>query len=363
VCLTCADSEQGSDHCPVYATFKDKVEVYQGDNRATELHLLDIMNPSGTFKNGLRQKPWSTKDIPPTSGKLLPEFDKRRSIKDMFKKPTMNHSSSSSQSITVVPTAQTDIDADKPTSVTSNGALFVASATSPIRRTVPPPSSAVADNKRKTPDLAVPKSTKRSKANGAVTASKAEAGKGQKSLMGFFAPKVKAGADTIISNAYANGDGTPVANETSSADASESKNDHANGFESHESNQPSTERLKQHDDSKTIFLPSTPDRVTSAITNGDSAVMASPSTASADGSVHDPIVSKESWSKLLRKPAAPLCEHGEPCKSMLTKKKGENQGRSFWMCQHPLGPSGNKERGTQWRCHTFIWCSDYKGDG
>jgi len=79
--------------------------------------------------------------------------------------------------------------------------------------------------------------------------------------------------------------------------------------------------------------------------------------------VHDPVASKESWSRLLRKPATPLCEHSEPCKSMLTRKKGENQGRSFWMCQRPLGPSGNKEKGTQWRCSTFIWSSDWKGDG
>merc|ERR1712093_294897 len=69
----------------------------------------------------------------------------------------------------------------------------------------------------------------------------------------------------------------------------------------------------------------------------------------ADEMVYDPIVNKESWQTLFRKPAAPLCEsHEEPCKSMQTKKKGENQGRSFWMCARPLGPSGTKEKGTQW---------------
>jgi len=79
--------------------------------------------------------------------------------------------------------------------------------------------------------------------------------------------------------------------------------------------------------------------------------------------VHDPIVSKESWDTLFRKKAAPLCEsHKEPCKSMVTKKKGENQGRSFWMCARPLGPSGQKEKGTEWRCGTFVWCSDWRGE-
>ena len=76
--------------------------------------------------------------------------------------------------------------------------------------------------------------------------------------------------------------------------------------------------------------------------------------------VHDPVESKESWSKLFTKPAAPRCEgHGEPCISLLTKKSGMNLGRSFWMCPRPLGPSGAKEKNTQWRCQTFMWCSDW----
>ena len=76
--------------------------------------------------------------------------------------------------------------------------------------------------------------------------------------------------------------------------------------------------------------------------------------------VHDPVESKASWSKLFTKPAAPRCEgHGEPCISLLTKKPGMNLGRSFWMCPRPLGPSGAKEKNTQWRCQTFMWCSDW----
>ncbi|KAI7508526.1 hypothetical protein KC364_g47 [Hortaea werneckii] len=70
---------------------------------------------------------------------------------------------------------------------------------------------------------------------------------------------------------------------------------------------------------------------------------------------------QKSWSSLFSRPVAPLCEgHKEPCKTMQTKKKGSNQGRSFWMCARPLGPSGNKEKGTQWRCPTFIWSSDWQ---
>lgn len=77
--------------------------------------------------------------------------------------------------------------------------------------------------------------------------------------------------------------------------------------------------------------------------------------------INDPVESKESWSKLFAKPVAPRCEgHDEPCINLLTKKPGINLGRSFWMCSRPLGPSGAKERNTQWRCQTFIWSSDWK---
>ena len=78
--------------------------------------------------------------------------------------------------------------------------------------------------------------------------------------------------------------------------------------------------------------------------------------------VNDPIVTKESWSKLFKKKRPPNCEgHGDPCISYTTKKPGINRGRSFWLCPRPLGPSGQKEVGTQWRCSTFIWSSDWNG--
>jgi GRF zinc finger len=64
------------------------------------------------------------------------------------------------------------------------------------------------------------------------------------------------------------------------------------------------------------------------------------------------------WARLFdaSKSRVPLCEHGEPCRLLFSKKAGVNYGRSFYMCARPLGPSGDKERGTQWRCRTFLWC-------
>ncbi|KAI5290443.1 Class II abasic (AP) endonuclease [Ascosphaera aggregata] len=69
----------------------------------------------------------------------------------------------------------------------------------------------------------------------------------------------------------------------------------------------------------------------------------------------------KAWSKIMTPRQAPRCEsHGEPCISLVTKKAGINQGRSFWMCRRPLGPRGTAEKGTQWKCPTFIWCNDWE---
>jgi AP endonuclease 2 len=89
---------QGSDHCPVYVVFKDKVEI-DGD----EVHIKDIVNPPGMFQDGNRKQQWSSKNLLPTSGKLLPEFKGRRNIKDMF-----SGNSSSSQRAVVDPNPDPD---------------------------------------------------------------------------------------------------------------------------------------------------------------------------------------------------------------------------------------------------------------
>lgn len=93
---------------------------------------------------------------------------------------------------------------------------------------------------------------------------------------------------------------------------------------------------------------------------GTSLAQTSPSKLRTDDSVIDPIASKEDWTKLFTKKPVPRCEsHQEPCVSLTTKKPGMNRGRAFWICPRPLGPSGEKEKGSQWRCPTFIWASDW----
>jgi len=81
--------------------------------------------------------------------------------------------------------------------------------------------------------------------------------------------------------------------------------------------------------------PATPSRSaaekTPSFANGSNNVSSSkPFNLADQKTVVDPIVAKESWSKLLGKRVIPRCEHNEPCISMVTKKPGVNCGRSFY---------------------------------
>ncbi|KAL8691628.1 MAG: hypothetical protein Q9218_003183 [Villophora microphyllina] len=338
----------GSDHCPVYAVMKDSIEI-----EGAAMHALDMMNPPGMFVNGQRQRDYSAKDMLPMSGKLIPEFDGRRNIKDMFaRKPSLPRIQSSisvlandppvaekAESVSD-PSATQSLQVDGPTPSVSNGLIAKSSN---------PPS---AKKKRPLADSSTSRALKRSKSGSAAPVPSSTA-KGQQSLKGFFQ------ATAAVRNASTSSSPLPAAER--------------------QDNDGSDRALQQVAD-KTTHTPGSPQKSESksfAFTKATSPVMrqtketidarSDPSSPLKYGTlaqhadtVHDPVQSKESWSKLFTKPTAPRCEgHEEPCKTMLTKKSGMNCGRSFWMCARPLGPSGEKEKNTQWRCPTFIWCSDW----
>ncbi|KAI1137460.1 DNA lyase [Hypoxylon sp. FL0543] len=298
----------GSDHCPVYATLKDVVTI---DGK--EVHIRDILNPPGVFKDGVRLREWTAKDLLPLSAKLIPEFDRRRSIKDMFFKkpaakkttppvPAKELSETPSQEITKVESS-TNGETDE---IPASRAEQVGPASSPVPR--------AAGKLKRTPSSTVsasrpPKKTK-------ATLSKEPSSKGQSSLTGFFKPKTTA----------------------SPRKTTETKEDPEPVSESGgPSNVETPIESSNADEAKDESKPASPERV------------------------FDPIESKESWSKLLGKRVLPKCEHGEECISLVTKKPGVNRGRSFFICPRPIGPSGQKETGTEWRCGTFIWSSDWNG--
>lgn len=346
----------GSDHCPVYAVFNDKVEI-----EGAEVDIRDLMS-YGMFFRGNKEREWSTKDLLPMSAKLIPEFDRRRSIRDMFtKKPSLSTKESSFSNTesgeertgmtmteelprkeTLPPNGTRDTKTPPPvdsilsqrktTPVKSPAKTFTAS---PARSTAA--SSSTSSNKRPSEaSSSTAKPQKRGKSGASsktVATSKAPAGKGQSSLMGFFRPKNPQPAEPVQSQTSSMLiEDSKMTSETSSFDTP------AHGSISVESKDPSLQNSESVTPSKEVELAEQKD-------------------------VIDPIVAKESWSKLLAKRVVPKCDHGEPCVSYLTKKAGVNCGRSFYMCPRPLGPSGKKEKDTQWRCGTFIWSSDWTKDG
>ncbi|KAI1379179.1 DNase I-like protein [Hypoxylon crocopeplum] len=297
----------GSDHCPVFATLKDIVTI-----NGKEVHIKDIMNPPGVFKDGVRLRDWTVKDLLPLSAKLIPEFDRRRSIKDMFfKKPATSKStpvpvSEPSSSISKSPVKAELSVGEQSGETPASHPESIASTPSPAKR----PSNSL----KRTPSGIA--STSRPQKKTKATLTKKPSSKGQSSLRGFFKPKTTA----------------------SQGNNSNTKDDPKSigGLDGASDTKPPLE-LNNIDEAKEIPEPASPDQV------------------------FDPIENKESWSKLLGKRVLPRCDHGEECISLVTKKPGVNRGRSFFICPRPLGPSGEKEKGTQWRCGTFIWSSDWNG--
>lgn len=331
----------GSDHCPAYAVTKDTVPT-NGDWRPAvegielheETHVLDLMNPPGMFKNGVRQRDYSpTKDVPPLSGKLLPEFTRRRNIRDMFsKRPALAKPASAAAptSIEARRVSNYDDSVDVPPSTATNNSDKEPTPRAETISTIPsstvngfsaPAASALnSPEKRRAPSASPVKSVKRSKSN--LTASGTNAPsliKGQQSLKGFFQSRTKP-ADPI-----------PVKDTGHPPSAPPAAND------------------------ATAPVPALSQSEANAIPPP------SPSTYIPIDPLASQEASKEGWTKLFSKKPSPRCEgHAEPCIILTTKKPGVNCGRQFWMCPRPIGPSGQKESGTQWRCGTFIWASDWK---
>jgi AP endonuclease-2 len=181
-------------------------------------------------------------------------------------------------------------------------------------------------------DNIAPLPAKRSKSAGAST-------KGQQSLKGFFKPKRDANDTKPVEDSSHNTSTNLTSVCSQAILESASSSDASPGLSS---------QLTAN--------------VLSGSTENEIPTTGTPSEAAQDEPIIDPIATKESWSKLFTKKAAPKCEgHQEPCIMLTTKKPGINCGRAFWICSRPIDPSGNKEKGTQWRCSSFIWASDWNG--
>lgn len=256
----------GSDHCPVYAATKDVVEVH-----GKHMHIIDLMNPPGMFEAGARLRNLSpSQDLLPLSGRLLPEFDKRRSIKDMFsrvkapvKPPSAALQTSSPLKTQSATHSKGTTDLDMPRTIKESGTSTKLPLKSP--------------EKRRASGAPLPKYAKKSKTSSSTS-------KGQQSLRGFFAPKASLPAEAKPERAL-----------------------HPDMY----ATEPQSSLSANKETDTTVSTPA-------------SEILA-PSP--------DPEASKESWVKLFSKKPPPRCEgHSEPCISLATKKPGINCGRHFWIC-------------------------------
>ncbi|KAK5111907.1 hypothetical protein LTR62_004639 [Meristemomyces frigidus] len=325
----------GSDHCPVYADFESTIEA-DGVNVA----MMDLMSPPGVFVDGVRQREWRVTEVPAFSAKRMPEFDKRRSIKSMFTAPAMKRAQSSVLSVVAKEPSPSKRGTSPEDAIDRSVKLTTMNATNPLAHDAQSPATCTAV-KRSAPTPVEINPSKRQKSDGPAVP-----GKGQQSLKGFFqmgsastkkAPDTNAGSPTEVP-----------------ARAKDEK--------SRTNETPSTPPRALPDVAATQsgYTPNINDPSQVDSVSPSSATTLSPAQFGAKVAAAER--TQRNWGTLFSKPIAPMCEgHNEPCKTMLTKKKGSNQGRSFWMCNRPLGPSGGKEKNSQWRCATFIWCSDWQG--
>ncbi|KAL2853882.1 Endonuclease/exonuclease/phosphatase [Aspergillus pseudoustus] len=312
----------GSDHCPVYAVFKDTVSLNNG-----QTNIYDLVNPPGAFLDGERNQNYTTRFLLPLSGRLIPEFDRRRNIKDMFtRKPSQAAPKVQPLPQSTMPLLVEEIEVI-PESIDSPPTRMGASAGAVSQENSQPKGNA-----RKRPIRTETPAIKRSKS---MTTQPSTSKPGQSTLKGFFKPKSTPAHNPTNADCSK---GTTSLLEKSTEDSFQSA--------SKPTGKQGTDRLGNNDN-QGLDASSTPTSVTLV-------------TPREDTNFIDPIANKEDWSKLFTKKAPPKCEgHEEECISLKTKKPGVNFGRTFWICPRPLGPSGNKEKGTAWRCPTFIWANDW----
>jgi len=295
----------GSDHCPVFGIISDTVTAQNGE----KAHILDLMNPDGMFRDGQRLREWSSKDLLPLSAKLIPEFDRRRSIKDMFMKKTQPAKATPPTTLTTENTGSTlgtfqdDIGDNNDT--TSMG--------------MPPPSKPTGyDSPQKPSSQASSTSgpTERSPAKRPAATSPvkslARASKRPKqgqTQAGTSTPKTNSGQSTLkafFRPKSTPGNSKPAPPTASTSTLSTDTEDAGGGFNSGPSTQAQTP------------VASTPSESNNEVSSDEKRE---------SDSVFDPIENKESWSKLLGKRVLPKCEHGETCISLVTKKPGVNCGK------------------------------------
>jgi AP endonuclease 2 len=280
------------------------------------MHIKDLMNPPGMFVQGHQKIQWSTKDLLPFSGKLLTEFDRRRSIRDMFRKHTSLREDTTT-SMSAIPTnISTPVETIKEEDISTSG------QSSKDNKSTSPSKAISSDRSSNVPRLSTasqqdsPPPSKRRKPNTTTKDSNAASGN-QKTLKSFF--QTREPKNSISSRQ------SPV--DTQVSGWSKESISPTSNFDDSDRSLPN----RVHFNTQDAILSST-----------NTPFQAKPESGTADLDVDntttterfiDPEESKFGWTKIFSKRDPPRCEgHNEPCISLETKKKGPNCGRRFWIC-------------------------------
>jgi AP endonuclease-2 len=262
------------------------------------------MNPTGIFENGARIQDLAQKDILPLSAKLIPEFDRRRSIKDMFFKKATGGATSAAPRITedtvlsASGSSQTNDDGIAGEAELATQLVDMKAAIVPLNTKESVEPSNLQPCKRSLDSVdPFPRQLKRSRSGADPLGSKQKITQGQTTLKGFFKP-VGSG-ESSATTAVKEPRGSKMDKGTTTKNTS---------FAKASSKEPAGKEP----------VPLTPEPHTRD--DDKDAITGSPER------VFDPIEAKESWSKLLGKRVVPRCEHDEPCISLITKKPGVNCG-------------------------------------
>lgn len=293
--FTHSDVQQGlmgSDHCPVYATVGDTVTV-----DGIEAQVLDLVNPVGVVENGQRKRELGQKDILALSARLIPEFDRRQSIRDMF----VGRVATPSLPLTppgggpklatgaISPNVRSGNGRPEPNSRVLQAPVGNSSIGDEIDadQALLGPMKSIAPKRSAGPSEPSSQFNKRPKLSAQTSeSSKDKSSPGQKTIQGFFKPKI--------------------------ADAAKVEDN-----EKPPPKIPTTLPSTKHGAEATIPNHVPPAEMDARLPPG----------FDTEQKVFDPIQAKESWSKLLGKRVLPRCEHDEPCISLITKKPGINCGQ------------------------------------
>ncbi|KAL4721922.1 Class II abasic (AP) endonuclease [Fusarium chlamydosporum] len=298
----------GSDHCPVFATFSDKVMV-----DGTERALMEMVNPPGMFQGEKRIRDWNTKDLLPLSAKLIPEFDRRQSIRDMFTKKAA--SAAPPQEFT-----NQDATAESSKNGDSNieGVLErLEGVSEPRNGTISTPISGMtagsvkqstAQPNTKRPISAIDttyRPLKKTKSSIGTKDPKSKVAPGQQTLQGFFKPKTPAAQEGKPERVAVTSTPSPTKKPTVPPTGAAS--------------------------------PQQPSHTPDAMLTERSPLRVSQRGNASDSSdrVFDPIEAKESWSKLLGKRVAPRSQLWPfvlhlPTSTGAIRREGEKLGVALW---------------------------------